>query len=357
MEQRLVKKLTLAFVLLCTAICISLCFLPQFTRWASQRIAFYRALQEEARMREEMSALELMRVHEQEISNVIREKLGESIRMAYMDEGKLSDVIIEEGYLGHEISIFFPGLSESSLNQYPIIGSTKHLKDMKVTEQDGGLRVAFVTDVIVEPVLAKRKGFCYVTLKEPAELYDKIVVVDAGHGGKMPGAVIAGVKEKTINLQIVKQLKKLMDGEKGVKVYYTRLSDRHVELENRVGLANELKADLFISVHQNALGTRYSSVRGTQVLYSESNHGKKNSKKLAQLFLQKTVQAFQSEDKGLVKGDRIYIIRNSKVPVSLVEVGFMTNQTELKRLANTAIQKKVAKGIHDGIMEALQKGY
>lgn len=357
MEQRLVKKLTLALVLLCSLICISLCFLPQFTRWTEKRIALYRAMQEEARMREEMSALELMRVHEQEIGNAIREKLGESIRMAYLDDAGLSDVIIEEDYLGHEIAIFFPGLSESSLNQYPIIGSTRHLKDMKVAEQDGGLRVSFVTDVIVEPVLAKRKGFCYVTLKEPAELYKKIVVVDAGHGGKMPGAVIAGVKEKNINLQIVKQLKKIMDQEKNLKVYYTRLTDRHVELQDRVKLANELKADLFISIHQNAIGTRYGSVQGSQALYSEKDHSERNSRQLAQLLLQKTVQAFQSENKGLVKGDRIYIIRNSKVPATLVEVGFMTNRAELKRLMDTAVQKKIAKGIHDGIMEAIQKGY
>ena len=357
MEKQLVKKLTLVLVLLCSMICISLCFLPQFTHWATQKIAFYRALQEEARMREEMSALELMRMHEQEIGNTVREKLGESIRMAYLEDGKLSDVVVEENYLGHEITIFFPNLTEKSLNQYPIIGSTRHLKDMKVTEQDGGLRVSFVTDVIVEPVMAKRKGFCYVTLKEPRELYDRIVVVDAGHGGKMPGAVMNGLKEKNINLQIVQNLKNYMDKEKNLKVYYTRLTDCHVELKDRAKLANELKANLFVSIHQNAIGNRYGSVRGTQVLYNSKLTGAKGSKELARIMLEHTMQAFQSDNKGLVRADGIYIIRKSKVPVALVEVGFMTNRMELNRLGNKKIQKKIAKGIRDGIMEALEKGF
>ena len=62
------------------------------------------------------------------------------------------------------------------------------------------------------------------------------------------------------------------------------------------------------------------------------------------------------KDQGLIQGDYVYIVRSSEVPVALIEVGFMTNEAELDRLASTSYQKKVAKGVYDAIMEALEEG-
>jgi len=357
MEERVMKKFTILMVLVCSLICVSLMYLPKVTAKANEFIAQYKAMREEARMREEMSALELMRMHEQEISISLRKKLGHSIRMSYLGNLKLSAVKVKEDPMERRIQMIFPGLKENVLNRYPIVGSTRHLKDMKVTDTKEGLCITFVTDRVVVPDLSKEKEFCYVTLKEPQEVYDRIVVIDAGHGGKMPGAVVNGVKEKSINLQIVRALKQYLDKDKSLKAYYTRLDDSHVELYERVRFANEVKANLFISVHQNAIGTYYSSVNGTQVLYSETGKGKHSSKKLAEILLAQTTRAFKSKNKGLVPGNRIFIIRNAKMPVSLVEVGFITSVQEQKRLTDKGEQKKIGKGLYDGIMEAFEKGF
>ena len=77
----------------------------------------------------------------------------------------------------------------------------------------------------------------------------------------------------------------------------------------------------------------------------------------AEICLKNVVDTTGSENRGLLKGDSIYIIRTSKVPVALIEVGFMTNYKELDLLNSTSYQKKAAEGIYNAINEAFQEGY
>ena len=91
-----------------------------------------------------------------------------------------------------------------------------------------------------------------------------VLVIDAGHGGKDPGAVGAISKEKDINLKVALALGKLVeDNMKDVKVVYTRKTDVFVELDNRAKIANQNKADLFISIHTNASAGN-KTVKGTE---------------------------------------------------------------------------------------------
>ena len=205
--------------------------------------------------------------------------------------------------------------------------------------------------------MSQKGQYCYLKFENPWDLYDHIVVVDAGHGGGKPGTVMGEVKEKSINLAIVKKLKKLLDEQSEIKVYYTRLSDADVELEDRVGLANEVHADIFLSVHQNALGNSYNSTNGTQVLYSQSDSSKPGSRELAKILLSHVTDKLQSKDMGLIKGDVIYIIREADMPVALVEVGFVTNLEENAKLTSEIYQQDVAQALYEGILEAFEKGF
>ena len=285
MEDRIMRKSMFYMLLASIAISCSLLYLPQFTVKANALISQYKSMREEARKRDEMSALDLLRYHEQKINEEEKRSLKDAIRI-YMVEGlKSEDVKLEVDYYKHTIKLLFPDTKEDILDKYPIVGSTDHIDDMKVTATGEGLHVELKTDQLVEPVVEKQDHYCYVRLKDPHDLYDKIIVVDAGHGGKMPGTVSGGVTEKAINLEIVRALKPYMDAEKEVKVYYTRLSDKHVDLEDRAKLANELKADLFMSIHQNAVGYKFNNVKGTQVLYSQSDKTKK-SRTFAKILLE-----------------------------------------------------------------------
>lgn len=80
------------------------------------------------------------------------------------------------------------------------------------------------------------------------------IVLDAGHGGRDPGAVGNGLREKDLTLTIVRHIGRLLSEYEGVEVHYTRTDDRFLELSERAEIANKLKADYFISVHINAGG-------------------------------------------------------------------------------------------------------
>ena len=120
-------------------------------------------------------------------------------------------------------------------------------------------------------------------------------------------------------------------------------------------IRNNLQADIFISIHNNSQGEEeFNEYNGTRVLFSEKR--KEKSKPLAQICLEHVLKETGSKDQGLVKGDYVYIVRASKVPVALIEVGFMTNEQELEKLASSSYQKKVAKAVYNAIIEALEEG-
>ena len=99
----------------------------------------------------------------------------------------------------------------------------------------------------------------------PSAAKDFTVVIDAGHGGKDPGARGRIIQEKAINLGIALKLGKLIEGNcKDAKVVYTRKKDIFVPLHRRAEIANAAKADLFISIHTNSLASRNSRVQGTE---------------------------------------------------------------------------------------------
>jgi N-acetylmuramoyl-L-alanine amidase len=99
-------------------------------------------------------------------------------------------------------------------------------------------------------------------------------------------------------------------------------------------------------------------VNGTAVLFDEKKETEGNSSKhLANILLEQTCDAIGSKNMGLVNGNDIYIIRTSDAPAALVEVGFMTNPKELKKLTSEKYQKTCAEGIYSGILQALEEGY
>lgn len=221
--------------------------------------------------------------------------------------------------------------------------------------------VEFVTNQVYELETSYDEEYYYIDFLTPQEVYDKVVVIDAGHGANMPGATKGNIYEKDIDLAIVLKLKELLDGskDKSIGVYYTRTEDTNPSFENRVGLANKSNADLFISVHNNSTPSgRMSSINGTQVMYDEAKENVEfGTKGLAQICLEEVIAMTGSSNKGLVKGNEIYIIRTSEVPVALIEVGFMSNQAELKKLQSEEYQMRVAQGIYNAIMRALNEGY
>ena len=242
----------------------------------------------------------------------------------------------------------------------PLTGSSNHIDNLSYAVSRGSSGLIEITmDQVYELDMDYDENYYYFDFLTPHEVYDKVVVVDAGHGGRAPGATKQGINEKDIDLGIVLQLKEIFDNsDENIGVYYTRTDDSNPTFDQRVQLANKSQADLFISIHNNSTKSgRMSSTHGTQVMYSESDTKELGSKAFAQICLDHVTEALESRNKGLVEGDEIYIIRTSEVPVALIEVGFMTNQEELNLLNSTDYQKKAAEGVYDAVLDAFAKGY
>ena len=214
------------------------------------------------------------------------------------------------------------------------------------------------TKHLYAPALYETDKAYFISLARPRDVYDKIIVVDAGHGGIDEGTSSArGDHEKDYNLLVLKELKQLLD-KTDIKVYYTRLTDRRVTKAARTNLANNLEADLFISIHCNSSGKngKNDKAYGVETLYSRRKplNSKLGNKKLSQILLNNVAEEIGNKKRGVIRREGLYIMHHSEVPATIVEIGYMSNKSDLKYILKKSGQKKVAKGIYKGIMEALE---
>jgi len=175
-----------------------------------------------------------------------------------------------------------------------------------------------------------------------------IVVVDAGHGGEDPGAVVAGIKEKDIVLDIVLRLFQLAQGGP-VEVVLTRITDRYVDLKERVRFAEEVGAVLYLSVHANYSSN--SRVRGIEVWVDDSRGPDDPSWTLARAVLEGLVEATGAPSRG-VRSQKLYM-RHTRLPAALAEVGYLSNPVERRRLLDPAYRERIAQGLLEGIYNFL----
>lgn len=268
------------------------------------------------------------------------------------------NVKISNDYLNQTVTVRFDkGVADYS-QKYHVFGSSKHISTVSYYMEGEAGVLEIKLDQVCEFSYTYREKFLCVKLMDPHEIYDKVIVVDAGHGGRAVGAVRKGVCEKDLNLAIVKEIKELFDNKKDIKVYYTRLDDTNPTLSQRVELANKAKADLFISIHHNsASSTTFTDRQGTLVMCSQSDTSEYSSARFAEICLRNINETAGSKRRGLGNGDNLHIIKNSEVPAALIEVGYMTNLEELAKLQTTEYQKLVAQGVYNAVMEAFEEGF
>ncbi|MFN8670881.1 MAG: N-acetylmuramoyl-L-alanine amidase [Candidatus Sericytochromatia bacterium] len=175
-----------------------------------------------------------------------------------------------------------------------------------------------------------------------------LVVVDAGHGGPDPGAIgPSKIQEKDVTLAVSYYLSKMLK-DNGIGVLMARGDDSDIDLQPRVDVANNNNADLFVSIHCNALDG--NSPSGIETYYRTPQ-----SLDFGKIIHKNVVQGVGTPDRGL-RGDRnLFVIRKTTMPSVLIEIGYITNPTEEANLSNSAHQKKIAQSIYKGIKEYLGK--
>jgi len=196
----------------------------------------------------------------------------------------------------------------------------------------------------------------------------RTIMIDAGHGGKDPGCNnhSLGLLEKKLTLDVAYRLKKELEL-RGYRVFLTRKDDRYVPLSERSRLSRQFEADLFISLHFNAVGNR--SVQGIETfVYTPQNQPstargslkaadkQSNSSNmqdawnaLAGFYVHRQlIKSMQTEDRGLRRA-RFAVLKDQRCPGMLVELGFVTNYEEGSKIGKPRYRIQLAKSIADGV--------
>lgn len=196
-------------------------------------------------------------------------------------------------------------------------------------------------------------------------LASKVIVIDPGHGGCDPGASRGAYVEKEITLSISQLLaQRLSDA--GAMVVLLRTEDRDLvadgfngtiaarkreDLKLRAQKANEVKADLYVSIHTNAdPSPRWS---GGQVFYDSSSQ----TSKLTAVMIQEELTSRLGNTKRKAAPGNYYILRNTQMPAVIVEVGFISNPQEASLLVDPEYQNRLAQAIFAGIAQAQVRPY
>jgi N-acetylmuramoyl-L-alanine amidase len=328
----------------------------------------------------------------------ILEHMGDNFIVIKKPEGENLSLSLEDLYINKSIQLTLTGMADNDYRSDRIArirgdelfsGNPKYINSTttKVDEEDGttvdvevkdygndishGITITTSQDdqtqqytaqilieldsVYVYKVYEDANNF-YIKLQKPSDVYDKIVVIDAGHGGKDGGASSrdGSILEKNMNLDIAMDLKKLLDNE-NIKAYYTRTKDETVYLRPRAELANAVDCDYFISIHCNA--NDVSSPNGSEVLYYDNDFKGIRNLDLAKLFAKEMGKAVPLENKGTIQRHKndLYIMDKSLVPMILIEVGYLTNKGDMDYLSKADNRKAIAQGIYNGIMKAYEE--
>jgi N-acetylmuramoyl-L-alanine amidase len=186
-------------------------------------------------------------------------------------------------------------------------------------------------------------------VRTPIRAGAAVVAIDPGHGGGDPGAVgINGLQEKgvvfSVSSQVAQQLRR-----KGINAVLTRRGDQEIDLAPRVATAARVKADLFVSIHANSISLSRPDINGLETYYYASAQGRR----LARAIHNRILRSTNMTDKG-VRQARFYVIRHTKMPAVLVEIGFVTGSQDAARLASPAGRTQIAEAIAQGIIDYIQ---
>lgn len=230
-----------------------------------------------------------------------------------------------------------------------------------------------------EPKRKRRGSYKIASIRE--------IIIDAGHGGKDPGAIgRSGLREKEVVLDISRRVKKRLEAE-GIKVHLTRHGDNFKSLQERTAFASGTKADVFVSIHANASKRRSASGievfslrhlnnaemqdekrRGNRNILMSNLSSKKDSKvggivdellfenkqaesiQLAQKLTKDLSKSLKARNRGTKKAG-FYVLRNTFIPAVLIEVGFLSNPKEERLLKTSKYREKIAKSIANSLLD------
>ncbi|WP_306530757.1 N-acetylmuramoyl-L-alanine amidase family protein [Anaerotignum lactatifermentans] len=282
-------------------------------------------------------------------------RYDKNANVLYLDKKEKIDtgsVKFEDHYLDGYFDVTLPGDYESDYGYgtYDVKGTV--VENIEVSTKGGNTTFRFKQNRISAYEVTAEGDSYAIRVKNPKEVYDKVLLLDAGHGGKDPGTSGNGMQEKNLTLTIAQKIEQELQGS-GIKVYMTRDSDVYPENSTRAQTANDI-ADLMVSIHINS---GPETANGTESLYqvhANDSSSRLTSKQLAEILQASMISGTGNTNRGVKLRTDLLILNRTTVPAVIVEVVFITNTGDALKISNPAYQDQVAQAIADGIQEAVK---
>lgn len=282
-------------------------------------------------------------------------RYDKNVNVLYLDKKDKIDtgsVKMEDHYLDGYFDVTLPGNYESNYGYgtYDVKGTV--VENIEVSTKGGSTTFRFKQNRISAYEVTDEGDSYAIRVKNPKEVYDKVLLLDAGHGGKDPGTSGNGMQEKNLTLTIAQKIEQELQGS-GIKVYMTRDSDVYPENSTRAQTANDI-ADLMVSIHINS---GPETANGTESLYqvhANDSSSRLTSKQLAEILQASMISGTGNTNRGVKLRTDLLILNRTTVPSAIVEVVFITNTGDALKISNPAYQDQVAQAIADGIQEAVK---
>ncbi len=315
---------------------------------------------------------EVWQMISQESMAALMEKVSSRCVLIEKPAGNSASWQIEENLPYHQITFTLQAAEENlhaasvlrmweNTLYYGIPEETEIIKDFSVLsyEDESGItsEVTMTFDKCYYPEVAEQEEYYIIHLKSYKEVYDKIVVLDAGHGGKDPGAGAENyrVAEADITLKLLLYLKELLEENTDIQVFCTRTEDVYPTLQERADLALGMEADLFVSWHCNA--SESTKRNGTEVIFNaqQGSEDTFNSRAFAELCLKRLAEALGTKNRGLSDRQDLHIVRRATMPVVLIETAYLSNEKDLEILKDNEKLKVAAYAVYEVILEAYER--
>lgn len=266
---------------------------------------------------------------------------------------------IDCDYMNHILTITIEGMGIPDISD-GVYGSLDGIDRIQTAEWDGQLILMALMEDSYEYGAILENQRLMLTLKMPGELYNRIVVLDAGHGGADTGVVENGVTESELVLDIAGRVRELLSDE-GVRVYMTRTDRENPSGAERVALANGIRADMYISLHlakgaDYGISARYNGTYFTPLL---------TNAELADLLVRYTAQAVNNrgigvfelaeqveDEQDLQPEEALYY---AQVPAVYLALGAPGSNDEAALLKRDDYRQDLAEGIARAILEAYEE--
>jgi len=265
---------------------------------------------------------------------------------------KAEEITIENHYMDQELYVLIQNVQESFYAEHALMGNRTGVEAGFYHETEDGVALVFELTQVYEYRTVFENNELYISFLNPREIYNRIVVIDPSCGGLDRGEEGNGVIEKELTLQIAKKLKEKLDESK-IKAYYTRMDDVNPDAKQRVELANEVKADMYIEISVDS--REEEAVYGVSTVYNDQyfipGFG---SVELADLLERELASEIKTKALGLEKASEESKLRYATVPAAEVRVGCLSNKQEAILLKREDYIEKIANGIYNAIISSYE---